>query len=301
MKSLLIIGLSLFSFVCLAQKDSPTLKFNSVQFDGFGSSLLYNSNNFKDFQSFYKNKDEYKSVLGLDSTYRVLRGTSGSSGIIFKLGFTPYSKSKQQYLNNQEIVFGVGYTTYYSPSLSKYYRTNITIDSITTYSISETNGDTLNVESSFIDSVNTFSENYHYFTKKIMIYGEWNLAFVQKKKSTFSIGVGTRLSILYGGQGVYNYTHKSFLENSELYGYYNQNLNILSEDYSLYRVQNGLGFAPYLKLNYGFQLSQKDNVLSHFSIEANTFIGGSFHKIFKRPQIISELLYGVGIGLKYSI
>jgi len=294
--------LLLMSRFSMCQSDSSKLKFNSVQVGFFGGSLRTNKNNaYSDFSSFYENESDYSFYMNPDTVQQNYKysGTSGSSGSIIEFGFTPYSSKKNKYNNRKEIIFGIGYSTFYSPSSYNYQESVTTIDTIVKYSISEITGDTILLERTPYDSINSKRERYNFFKNKIIIATEWNYRFVVKKRLSFSIGIGGRFSYLFGGWVVHSYSNS--YRYKEKYSPYNQTQQTtLQQVNDRSNAKNGFGIEPYFKGKINFKLSKKDNFFNHLSLEGNTYIGGAFHKINKRKPVISELMYGVGIGLKYS-
>ena len=138
MKTYFLAMLMLVSYFGLSQSDSSKLKLNSVQFGFFGGSLWSNKKNaYSDFSSFYENESDYSFYMNSDTVQQNYKysGTSGSSGSLFEVGFTPYLTKKNQYNNRQEIIFGIGYSTFYSPSYYNYQESVTTIDTIVKYSV----------------------------------------------------------------------------------------------------------------------------------------------------------------------
>jgi len=167
------------------------------------------------------------------------------------------------------------------------------------YSISEITGDTILMERTPYDSINSKRERYQFFKNKIIISTEWNYKFVVKKRFSFSIGIGARFSYLFGGWTLHSYSNSYWYQ--EKYSPYNQTQQTTIEEVNgRFKAKNGFGIEPYLKGKINFKLSKKDNFFNHFSLEGCTYIGGAFHKINKRKPVISELMYGVGVGLKYN-
>lgn len=313
MKKILIVVSILSSVIGFSQKsDSLKLKLNSFEVEFFGGALYHSSKDYSNFKPFYKNEIDFQSVLEGDSI--VINhnysgsGTSGSSGMAIYGGFIPYSKKQNQYSLNQEIKFGLGYSKFYTPSLSRSYATETTIDSLLTYSISESTGDTLSSSKTAIDSINRHQEFYHYLTNKLMIMGEWDYKFNPTNRLVVSLGAGARMSYLFGGYVYYNYSNRyqiynelsSSSSNSITTSIYDEENELVSK-YSINPTQNGLAFEPYLKGNIEFKLGMKDNFMSHLSLNGKGYIGGAFHKVFNITPVITEILYGASIGLKYSL
>ena len=305
--SLIILALMTFFYSKAQQEKAHQLKFNSCGIDFYFNNNLTSEPYATDIKSYYKNENEFINVLSMDSLKKQYKETStiGYSSFSISAGFTPFSKKKDEFNTRQEIVFGGSFLNMYYPYNDIHFISQSAItDTINEYSISQQTGDTIQSKKYYRKFIEEQNESYFYSGKRMVIFTEWFFKTNPDKKINLSIAPGFRLSYIYKA----NIQHNYFVSSKT--GYVDDVNSVYLRDdvylsnYTLinktHQAKGGFILEPYLKAKIEMKLSMKDNFLNHFSINVNSYLGSTFNMIFS-TKTVTQLLYGGGVGLKYSI